>query len=93
MTTKTETDNVQSTIVVDSYVWIKFTSEEAFLLTDIAWYGAEAFLKRFKDTLGKSHIEQHEKAIVPLFNKLYNELQAHHGKLERVKKAINSAND
>lgn len=93
MKTQMKTDNVQSTIVVDSDVWIKFTSEEALLLSDIAGYGAEPFLKHFKDKLGKHYIEQHEKAIVPLFRKLYNELQAHHGKLERVKEAINSAND
>ena len=93
MKTQLKTDNIQSTIVIDSDVWIKFTAKEALLLSDIAGYGAEAFLKVFKEKLGKHYIEQHEEAIFPLFDKLFQELRFHHGKLERVKEAIKKAND
>ena len=83
-----KTENIKSEILVSSDVWMKFTPKEAQLLSDIAGYGAEAFLKVFKEKLGTTYIKQHEEAIKPLFDKLYQEFKFHDAKLEAVKKLI-----
>lgn len=54
---------------VETKILLELTEGEAGALDAICGYDHEAFLRVFKDSLGKSYIEEYEDHIKPLFEK------------------------
>lgn len=76
----------------DFKVLIEFNEIEARAMHDIVGYGAEAFLKVFKEKLGSHYINQHEKGLITFFERLRTELPRHFAKLDKAKEAYDLFN-
>jgi hypothetical protein len=73
-------------------VILQLTEDEARALHDITGYGYEAFIKVFKEHLGKSYIEKHEKGAKSLFEVVRNVMPQHFYKIDTARNAFTSVN-
>lgn len=62
----------------ETKIYLELTEGEAGALDAICGYGPEAFLKWFKNNLGRYYIEKYEKHVKSLFEKAQKLEQAIH---------------
>jgi len=87
-------NNIKTTpATVEFKLNIELTESEARAWDAIVGYGFDAFIKVFKENLGKSYIEPYEVACKKMFEDTKRELGFQLHAIDEVKKAIKNINN
>lgn len=79
---------INSTAEMKFEVTIRLTETEARGLYDITGYGYDAFMKVFKEHLGKAYIIKNEKGVKELFECVRTELPKHFGRFDKAREVF-----
>ena len=79
---------IKSNSTVGFEIYLRLSEVEARALSAITLYGAEAFLKRFYEQLGKAYLMPHSAGIHSLFKTIQAELPGHLKKVDDARKTF-----